>query len=186
MLNSSVNLDGSLYSNKLMYKMGTPKPADYGAHNNMMSVMAGYEAIGQTYELVFTAPNELSKIRTATDSGLVRVRDVSLMQIPIEFALITESLDTIMSICMLFYQELIVQNVLTVSLNLFSDGNLVPIDYLMKWDRNSLDVGYANFDNNNALNTVSFSMEIFGAIFSDFYTEEQVINRIDLTTGFTL
>jgi hypothetical protein len=56
----------------------------------------------------------------------------------------------------------------------------------MKWDRNSLDVGYANFDNNNALNTVSFSMEIFGAIFIDFYTEEQVINRIDLTTGFTL
>lgn len=181
---SSVNLDGKLYQDKLMYRVATPKLAEWSPQNNNMSAMVGYEAVGQDY--VFTSSGDtMTKLRTSTDEGKTLNRDISIMTIPVEFAFITESLDQVFAITTLFYQRLVLMAELEVTLDLASNNVLVPVHYLLNWDRDSLEISYANFDNSSALNTIAFNVVISGPVFSEFYTENFVINEYELTLGIS-
>ncbi|BCG50080.1 hypothetical protein [Ralstonia phage RP13] len=183
---SPVSLDGKLYQNKLLYRVDTPKPAEYAPHNNPFTVVSGYEKVSQNYSMSFdTSTNTISKVRVAPtgDDGLVRARDLSILQIPVEFTVITENLDLVFALSSLFYQQIVHLNILSVDLDLFGDGNKSTLPYFMNWDRDSLEVGYANFENSSALNTLSFKLVLSGAVFSEFFFEDHVINRYDLTIG---
>lgn len=178
-----VSIDGSLYQNKILYRVSAIKPAEFAPHNNRLAIMAGIEDVGQAYTLVRDSLGE-SKIRIQTDDGTYKVRDVTIAEIPMEFTIITESLELIHSATLLFYQRLVHMNVLSLQLDLVGSQMKTSLDYFMNWDRDSLEISYANFENTNALNTITFSMKVSGPLFSEFYIEDQVINRYDLAVGF--
>lgn len=182
LVHNPTSVDGKLYQNKLLYKVDTPKPAEFSPQNNPLSVLSGMENIGQDY-IIETTSNTISKIRTSTDDATVKVRDVTIMQIPVDFTIITESLDLVFAVSTLFYQQLVLQNILTVELDLFSNGVKHELPYFMNWDRDSLEISYANFENMSALNTLSFKVVLSGAVFSEFYTEDHVIDKYEITVG---
>jgi len=186
---SAVNIDGSLYQNKLLYTTGTPKLSERLPQNINFSAMAGYEKASQKYIMTPWDDNRCSKVRLPTDSndtGAIKVRDVSLLDIPIDFCIITESKDMVFALTLLFYQQLLKLDNCELELDLFDDGDKIPIPYFVLWDRDTFDVSYANFESQNALNTVKFQCVVSGAFFSGFYSESHIVNYIDTTISTRL
>lgn len=186
MYKSPLSGDSKIYQNKLLYNIGTPKLAEYAPHNQQLKVMAGYDSINQSHTVI-AHDNIISSIRNnLSDSGLVKVRDSNIMEFDLEFCVLTESLDLVFAISMIFYNQLYNLDNLTVDLDLFLDSNPSTFNYLMRFDRESLKVGYATFENTkDSLNTISFKLTVSGPIFSNFYTEDTIIDRYDVTINIT-
>lgn len=188
-----VELDSNIYQNKLLYTVKTPKLASFSPQNIQFAILGGFENASQDYEIKINDPSpeegyfyriQKNRINIKDEKdGDVKVRNFSIMEIPISFTVITESVDLIFSISSLFYQVLVHNAALELDLDLFGDGELKTMTYFMNWDRDSLDVSYANFSNTNALNTLSFDLVLSGAIFSEFYREDKIINQYDLQVG---
>lgn len=185
------SVNKSKYTNRLLYRIGTPKPTD--KLRNML--MSGYTKMeGQPSDnwvmsgwtdnpdgaSVITKTNLTDSVARA--SGVER--RVSHLGIPVEFMIVTEDLDLVMELAVLYHQVLSNLQGLEVSLAFdpTSPDALTPFEYFLNWNIDSFEVNYANFhDNDNALNTLSFSLDIQGPIFSSYYKERGLIKLVDVT-----
>jgi len=188
MSTSQVNIDGSIYLNKLLYSIGTPKLAHRLPQNMNLTVALGFENLSQKYIISPWDKNGLSKIRLDkfdknNQNGNVITRDISLLDIPVEFCIITESKDLTFAIALLFYQQILRLDGCELNLDLLNDGTLTKINYFLLWDRESLEIDYANFESQNALNTIKFKGSVSGIIFSGFNKDTKIVNYIDLKIG---
>ena len=182
--------DNSKYQNRLLYRFDTPKLSDKLRNRNLSVYLNNADNTLDTSNITFD-PNASSlgvltwnRVEGSTGSSQVITRDISLLDVPVEFMIVTENKDLIFDICLLFYQKLSVLNTLDISiaLNPNNPSDNIALNYFMNWDLESLNINYANPESdNNYLNTLEFNMILSGAFFSNFYKEDGLINTVELT-----
>lgn len=184
--------DCSKYKNSLMYNIGTPTEYNDAYNNNKISSYMKYSKNFTDIGTIKYTKDEkfifrLKKYRNNiddSDSGKLLCRDVSYLILPINFMIMSESIDNLYDCLLLLKQRVKFMNYLDVPLRLDPNSKeKCDVEYWLKWDTNDVNIGYANF-NENALNTLEFKCEVTGGFFSNYTYFDNIIDQIDVKAGF--
>lgn len=195
MQNPFANKDFSEYQNALLYSIGTPRTPDTKYNNlkfELYSKLIDFNTVdgdisweySNQYPDIFTITKTRNKDKSDSNDGVVLRRRVSYLQMPVNFMIMTESIDNLYDILLLLKQEVLYMNYLPVELNLtkFSDTPDKLI-YYVQWELDDIEIQYATFDD-NAMNVLSFGCEVYGGYFSNFGKTDTIVDSIELKVGF--
>ena len=194
MKNPFASEDIGQYQNALLYKIGTPQTPNDKFNNlkfELYSKLADFNTkegeIVWNYKSstpdLFTITKIRDKSETDKNDGYVLKRSASYLSMPVQFMIMTESIDNLYDILLLLKQKIQYMNYLEVQLNLTKyKEELDTLVYYLQWDVDNLEIQYATFDE-NALNTLEFSCNIVGGYFSDFGTKDSIVDTIELSVG---